>query len=108
MSALSKIAVELGDHDEVVADFITNSKNNLHSLADEEASLREALTELPRDPPRRSGRPCQVERAVAHTATDPAQVDPRREEPEGRAGLLQKLGDNVTPLIRDDIRPFAR
>ncbi|MDQ2701037.1 MAG: MlaD family protein, partial [Actinomycetota bacterium] len=45
--AFSLIATELGNNDEVVAEFITNSKNNLEAWADEEASLREALQEFP-------------------------------------------------------------
>ncbi len=108
VSALSKIATELGNNDEVVADFITNSKENLQAWADEEASLREALTELPptllaaQDGLAKSNQLSLVLRPTLLRLIPGAK--------NLKAGLvsLQKLSDNVTPLIRDDIRPFTR
>lgn len=108
VSALSKIAVELGNNDEVVADFITNSKNNLQAWADEEASLREALTELPstlraaQDGLAKSNQLSLVLRPTL------LRLIPGAKNLKSSLVSLQKLGDNVTPLIRDDIRPFTR
>jgi phospholipid/cholesterol/gamma-HCH transport system substrate-binding protein len=107
VSALSKIAVELGNNDEVVADFITNSKNNLQAWADEEAALREALTELPptllaaQDGLTKSNRLSLVLRPTL------LRLIPGAKNLKSSLISLQKLGRNVTPLIRDDIRPFT-
>ncbi len=108
VSALSKIATELGNNDEVVADFITNSKDNLQAWADEEASLREALTELPptllaaQDGLAKSNQLSLVLRPTL------LRLIPGAKNLKSGLVSLQKLSDNVTPLIRDDIRPFTR
>lgn len=107
VSALSKIAVELGNNDEVVADFITNSKNNLQAWADEEASLREALTELPptllaaQDGLTKSNRLSLVLRPTL------LRLIPGARDLKASLKALQSW-NSVTPLVRDDIRPFSR
>lgn len=107
VSALSKIATELGNNDEVVADFITNSKNNLQAWADEEASLREALTELPptllaaQDGLAKSNRLSLVLRPTL------LGLIPGAKNLKASLQALQKWR-SVTPLVRDDIRPFTR
>ena len=108
VSALSKIATELGNNDEVVADFITNSKNNLQAWADEEASLREALQELPptllaaQDGLAKSNRLSLVLRPTL------LRLIPGARNLKSSLVALQDLGENVTPLVRDEIRPFTR
>ena len=108
INALSKIATELGNNDQVVADFFTNSKNNLQAWADEEASLREALQELPptlrvaRDGLSKSNRLSLVVRPTL------LKLIPGAKNLKTSLQSLQTLGNNVTPLVRDEIRPFAR
>lgn len=108
VSALSKIATELGNNDEVVADFITNSKNNLQAWADEEASLREALTELP--PTLRAAQDGLAKSNSLSLVLRPTllRLIPGAKNLKSSLVALQKLGENVTPLVRDEIRPFTR
>jgi phospholipid/cholesterol/gamma-HCH transport system substrate-binding protein len=108
VSALSKIATELGNNDEVVADFITNSKNNLQAWADEEASLREALKELP--PTLLAGQDALSKSNELSLVLRPTllRLIPGAKNLKPGLVALQKLGKNVTPLVRDDIRPFTK
>ena len=107
VSALSKIATELGNNDEVVADFITSSKDNLQAWADEEASLREALTELPptllaaQDGLSKSN---QLSLVLRPTLLG---LIPGAKNLKASLQALQKWR-TVTPLVRDDIRPFTK
>jgi len=108
VTAFSKVATELGNNDEAVADFVTNSKNNLQAWADEEASLREALQEFPstltaaQDGLEKSNQLSLVLRPTLLGLIPGA----RNLKPSLRA--LQSLAENTTPLVRDDIRPFTR
>ena len=107
VSALSKIAIELGNNDEVVADFITNSKNNLQAWADEEASLREALIELP--PTLLAAQDGLAKSNPLSLVLRPTllRLIPGAKNLKSSLIALQNLGKNVTPLVRDDIRPFT-
>ena len=107
VSALSKIATELGNNDEVVADFITNSKNNLQAWADEEASLREALTELP--PTLLAAQDGLAKSNQLSLVLRPTLLGliPGAKNLKASLQALQKWR-TVTPLVRDDIRPFTR
>ena len=107
VNAFSKIATELGNNDEAVADFITNSKNNLQAWADEEASLREALVELP--PTLRAAQDGLTKSNQLSLVVRPTLLGLIPGAKNLKAGLkaLQRWR-TVTPLVRDDIRPFAR
>jgi phospholipid/cholesterol/gamma-HCH transport system substrate-binding protein len=108
INAFSKIATELGNNDEAVADFITNSKNNLQAWADEEASLREALVELP--PTLRAAKDGLAKSSRLSRVVRPTLLGliPGAKDLKGGLQALQTLGRTVTPLVRDDIRPFTR
>ena len=106
--ALSLLATELGNNDTVVRDFITNSKNNLQAWADEEASLREALTEFP-------STLTQARRGLASSnrlsvVIRPTLLDLIPGAKRLKDGLiaLEDLAGEATVPVRDDIRPFAR
>jgi phospholipid/cholesterol/gamma-HCH transport system substrate-binding protein len=106
--ALSLLATELGNNDEVVADFITNSKNNLQAWADEEAYLREALTEFPSTlTAAREGLAAsnQLSLVVKPTLLD---LIPGIKRLKPGLLALQSLSRNTTDDFRDDIRPFSR
>jgi len=106
--ALSLLATELGNNDEVVADFVTNSKNNLQAWADEEAFLREALTELPST--LRTARTGLAASNRLSLIVRPTLLDLIPGVKRLKPGLiaLQDLALNTTDDFRDDIRPFAR
>ncbi|MFM9149552.1 MAG: MlaD family protein [Solirubrobacterales bacterium] len=106
--ALSLLATELGNNDTAVRDFVTNSKNNLQAWADEEASLREALTEFP-------STLIQARRGLASSNRLSLVIRPTlRDLIPGAKRLkdgliaLEDLAGDVTVPVRDDIRPFAR
>lgn len=106
--AFSQIATELGNNDEAVADFITNSKNNLQAWADEEASLRAALREFP--PTLTAGRSALAASNRLSLTMRPTLLGliPGAKRLKGSLKAVQRLSTNVTPLVRDDIRPFTR
>jgi hypothetical protein len=91
-----------------VADFITNSKNNLQAWADEEAYLREALTEFPSTlTAAREGLAAsnQLSLVVKPTLLD---LIPGIKRLKPGLLALQSLSRNTTDDFRDDIRPFSR
>lgn len=106
--AFSQIATELGNNDEAVADFITNSKNNLQAWADEEASLRAALREFPST--LTTGRSALATSNRLSLTMRPTLLGliPGAKRLKGSLKAVQRLSTNVTPLVRDDIRPFTR
>lgn len=106
--AFSQIAEELGNNDRVVADFITNSKQNLQAWADEEASLREALQEFPST--LRTGRDALAKSNQLSLAMRPTLLGliPGAKKLKGSLKAVQSLSTNTTATVRDDIRPFAR
>ena len=106
--ALSLLATELGNNDRAVADFVTNSKDNLQAWADEEASLREALTEFPATlTAARSGLAAsnRLSLVVRPTLLD---LIPGVKRLKPGLVALQQLATSTTDDFRDDIRPFSR
>ncbi len=98
----------MGNNDTVVRDFVTNSKENLQAWADEEASLREALTEFP-------STLVQARRGLASSnrlsvVIRPTLLDLIPGAKRLKDGLiaLEDLAADATVPIRDDIRPFTR
>jgi len=106
--AFSQIATELGNNDQAVADFITNSKDNLQAWADEEASLREALREFP--PTLTAGRSALEASNRLSLTMRPTLLGliPGAKHLKGSLKAVQSLSTSVTPYVRDDIRPFTR
>ena len=106
--ALSLLATELGNNDVAVADFVTNSKDNLQAWADEESFLREALTELPST--LRTARTGLAASNRLSLVVRPTLLDLIPGVKQLKPGLLalQSLARNTTDDFRDDIRPFAR
>ncbi|MGK2931241.1 MAG: MlaD family protein, partial [Solirubrobacterales bacterium] len=106
--AFSQIATELGNNDQAVADFITNSKNNLQAYANEEASLREALREFPstltaaQDGLSKSN---QLSLVLRPTLLG---LIPGVKNLKASLRAVQTLSANQTANVRDNIRPFAR
>ncbi|MGK2954105.1 MAG: MlaD family protein [Solirubrobacterales bacterium] len=106
--AFSLIATELGNNDEAVADFVTNSKNNLQAYADEEASLREALTEFPstltaaQDGLSKSN---QLSLVLRPTLLG---LIPGAKNLKASLQAVQSLSVSQLANVRDNIRPFAR
>jgi len=105
--AFSQIATELGNNDEAVADFISNSKDSLGNFAAEEASLRRALQEFP---PTLAA----AQRGLAKSDTLSQNLRPTllglipgAKNLKGSLEDLQDLANDTTPIIRDDIRPFT-
>ena len=108
INAFSKIATELGNNDEVVADFISNSKESLGNFAAEEASLRRALQEFP--PTLAAAQRGLAQSSQLSTALRPTLLGliPGAKNLDNSLEQLQRLAVETTPTIRDDIRPFTR
>lgn len=108
VNAFSKVATELGNNDEVVADFITNSKQNLENYAAQEAALREALREFPSTLD--SGRVNLAKSDQLSQLTRPTLLGliPGARNLKGSLRSVQRLARDTTPLVRDEIRPFTR
>lgn len=106
--AFSEVASELGDNNEVVADFISNSKRNLANYAAQEASLREALREFPST--LESGRVNLAKSNQLSQLTRPTLLGliPGARNLKASLKAVQRLGTETTPLVRDSIRPFTR
>jgi len=108
ITAFSKVATELGNNDQAVADFITNSKDNLEAFAEQEASLREALREFPSTlQAAQSGltRSNQLSLVLRPTLLG---LIPGAEALKPSLISLQNLATNTTSLVKNDIRPFTR
>ncbi|MBK5232460.1 MAG: MCE family protein [Thermoleophilia bacterium] len=106
--AFSQIATELGNNDEAVADFITNSKNNLQAYANEEASLREALQEFPSTlTAAQSGLSKSNQLSLVLRPTLLGLI-PGAKNLKGSLKAIQHLSETQTANVRDNIRPFSR
>ena len=106
--AFSQIATELGNNDQVVADFVTQSSESLGNLAAEEASLREALREFPSTlTAAQSGltKSDQLSRVLRPTLLG---LIPGSKKLKSSLRSVQDLATNTTATVRDDIRPFSR
>jgi len=106
--AFSQIATELGNNDEAVADFISNSKDSLGNFAAEEASLRRALQEFP--PTLAAAQRGLAQSNELSQVLRPTLLEliPGAKNLKGSLKELQNLAVDTTPTIRDDIRPFTR
>jgi len=106
--AFSQVATELGNNDQVVADFISNSKESLGNYAAQEASLREALREFPST--LEAGRINLAKSDQLSQLTRPTLLGliPGARNLKGSLQSVQRLATDTTPLVRDDIRPFTR
>lgn len=106
--AFSEVASELGDNNEIVADFITNSRQNLENYAAQEASLREALREFPSTLD--AGRVNLAKSNQLSQLTRPTLLGliPGAKNLKSSLQSVQRLAEDTTGLVRDDIRPFAR
>lgn len=108
VNSFSKVATELGNNDEVVADFISNSKESLSNYAAEEASLRRALQEFPST--LEAGRRNLQKSYELTQLTRPTllRLIPGARNLRGSLRSVQRLATDTTPLIRNNIRPFTR
>ena len=106
--AFSQIATELGNNDQVVADFVTQSSESLGNLAAEEASLRGALQEFPSTltaAQRGLTRSDQLSRVLRPTLLG---LIPGSKYLKSSLRSVQSLATDTTATVRDDIRPFTR
>jgi phospholipid/cholesterol/gamma-HCH transport system substrate-binding protein len=99
---------ELGANDQALAEFVSSSNAVFQSFANQEASIRASLQQLP--PTLRTTR-------SALASTDRLSLEMQRSLPKLipaaqalKPGLesLQRLFSDTTPPIRDQIRPFTR
>ncbi len=106
--AFSQIATELGNNDQVVADFVTQSNRSLGDWAAEEASLREALQELPST--LRAAQSGLSKSDRLSNVMRPALLGliPGAKNLKSSLRSVQKLAVDTTAPVRDDIRPFSR
>jgi phospholipid/cholesterol/gamma-HCH transport system substrate-binding protein len=106
--AFSQVASELGNNDQVVADFITNSRKSLGNYAAQEASLREALREFPST--LEAGRINLAKSDQLSQLTRPTLLAliPGARNLKSSLKSVQRLATDTTPLVRDNIRPFTR
>ena len=106
--AFSQIATELGNNDQVVADFVTQSNQSIGNFAAEEASLREALREFPSTlSAAQSGlsKSDQLSTVLRPTLLG---LIPGAKNLKGSLRSVQDLATSTTDTVRDDIRPFSR
>ncbi len=108
INSFSKVATELGNNDQVVADFISNSKRSLSNYAAQEASLREALREFPST--LEAGRTNLAKSDQLSQLTRPTLLGliPGARNLKGSLRSVQRLATDTTATVRDNIRPFAR
>lgn len=106
--AFSQIATELGNNDQVVADFITQSNESLGNFAAEEAALREALQEFPSTltaAQRGFVKSDRLSRVLRPTLLG---LIPGAKKLKSSLRAVQDLSTSTTDTVRDDIRPFTR
>lgn len=106
--SFSQVATELGNNDQVVADFITSSRRNLENYAAQEAALREALREFPST--LESGRINLAKSDELSQLTRPTLLAliPGARNLKASLRSVQRLARDTTPLVRNNIRPFTR
>lgn len=108
VNSFSKVATELGNNNEVVADFITNSRRNLENYAAEEASLREALREFPSTLDAALVNMPKSDQLSQLTRPTLLGLIPGARNLKSSLRSVQQLATDTTGLVRDDIRPFTR
>lgn len=108
VNSFSKVASELGNNNEVVADFITNSRKSLSNYAAQEASLREALREFPST--LEAGRINLAKSNQLSQLTRPTllRLIPGARNLKSSLVSVQDLATSTTATVRDNIRPFTR
>jgi len=105
--AFSQIATELGNNDQAVADFVTNSKDQLGNFAAEEASLRQALQEFPSTLTAGQSalkKSSQLSRVMKPTLLA---LIPGAKNLKKSLVSVQNLATSTTPTVKNDIRPFT-
>lgn len=107
VTAFSKIATELGQNDQAVADFVTNSRNSLSAFADEEAALRAALVEFP--PTLAAAQDALAKSNQVSLVMRPTLLKllPGVKKLKPSLVAVQDLAKSTTGTVRDDIRPFT-
>ncbi|MCB8915902.1 MAG: MCE family protein [Thermoleophilales bacterium] len=106
--SFSQVATELGNNDQVVADFITNSRKSLGNYAAQEASLREALREFPSTLQAGKVNLAKSDRLSRLTRPTLLGLIPGARNLKGSLLSVERLATDTTPLVRNDIRPFTR
>ncbi len=105
--AFSQIATELGNNDQAVADFVTNSKDSLGNFAAEEASLRQALEEFPATLRAAQTGLAKSDRLSQVLKPTLLALIPGAKKLKSSLISVQDLATATTPTVRDDIRPFT-
>lgn len=108
VNSFSKVATELGNNDEAVADFISNSRRSLQGYADEEASLRAALREFPSTLAAAQDGLTKSNRLSLEMRPTLLGLIPGAKNLKSSLQSVQSLAQNSTATVRDDIRPFTR
>lgn len=108
INSFSKVATELGNNDEAVADFISNSRRSLQGYADEEAALRAALREFPSTLAAAQDGLSKSNRLSLEMRPTLLGLIPGAKNLKGSLQSVQNLATNTTGTVRDDIRPFTR
>jgi phospholipid/cholesterol/gamma-HCH transport system substrate-binding protein len=106
--SFSKVATELGNNDEAVADFISNSRRSLQGYADEESSLRAALREFPSTLAAAQEGLTKSNRLSLEMRPTLLGLIPGAKNLKSSLQSVQSLARNSTATVRDDIRPFTR
>lgn len=107
VTAFSKIATELGENDQAVADFISNSKDSLAAYAEEEAALRAALVEFP--PTLEAAQQALAKSNQVSLVMRPTLLKllPGAKKLKSSLRSVRNLARSTTGTVRDDIRPFT-
>jgi len=106
--AFSQVATELGNNNQAVADFISNSKESLGNYAAQEASLREALREFPSTLAAGQENLAKSDQLSQLTRPTLLGLIPGARNLKSSLKSVQKLAVDTTPYVRNDIRPFTR
>ncbi|MBN8867697.1 MAG: MCE family protein [Solirubrobacterales bacterium] len=106
--AFSQVATELGNNDQTVADFISNSKESLGNYAAQEASLREALREFPSTLAAGQTNLAKSDQLSQLTRPTLLALIPGARNLKSSLRSVQRLATDTTGTIRNDIRPFTR
>jgi phospholipid/cholesterol/gamma-HCH transport system substrate-binding protein len=102
------LAVELGQHDQQLSQFVDSSNSVLGSFARQQAAIRTSLQELPSTlEATRNGLGSADKLSIQLRRSLPALI-PSAAALKGGLEASQRLFRDTTPPIRDQIRPFTR
>jgi phospholipid/cholesterol/gamma-HCH transport system substrate-binding protein len=102
------LAVELGQHDQQLSQFVDSSNSVLGSFARQQAAIRTSLQELPSTlVATRNGLGSADKLSIQLRRSLPALI-PSAAALKGGLEASQRLFRDTTPPIRDQIRPFTR